>query len=676
MGFAIDIGAGNNNPVPPLQPAAGVSASSTVVGQRSSEQASADMVGAIVAGGVQDGLTATYNAPDQSIDFTNTDKGSVAVAAHEAALDPHPQYVADGDTLAVGLTMPLVNLIPGTAPVTPVDGDMWTTIDGLFVQVNGATVGPLSMGSDANRLISGGGVAFVGGFDLIVSAATYSIGGVVYSSPETPITVSTADAVFGRIDVVALDDTGTAFVIPGTPAPTPAKPDVDLETQLELTFFFVAAGSTTLPIGNEDVYKENTEWTSSTGGTINAASTADPHTGTVSVEYTASGTNQIAAFSRGSTVPVDAFGGLVFYIKSKATWPLTRSLVVTLRYGSTLIGEPVTLLPSGTFGFNSSNTASYKVVVLPIANFAATGQVFDRVWFTVKGSGAGIGLFLDDISFQAGLSLPLASEYVRWRGNYNSLVMYQVNDMVLHSDGIQYVCIVEGAGNDPDVSPLFWQPSTTAGGGAGLVDADYGDVIVSGSGTVMSLDVTGVAAATYTRPTIDVDAKGRITAAADGPLIDLATDVTGVLPVANFATGSPSGSKFVRDDGVLAVPSIATSPYVKGAAWSGAPVASLGADVVYGVAQADGFITACVCMGAPGGSATFEVWKTTYAGGLPTAANKISGGTAASISSGTKSRDTALTGWTTAVTRGDVFAFKLLTSSTFTWVSIQLEIEP
>ncbi len=38
--------------------------------------------------------------------------------------------------------------------------------------------------------------------------------------------------------------------------------------------------------------------------------------------------------------------------------------------------------------------------------------------------------------------------------------------------------------------------------------------------------------------------------------IDLASSaaVAGVLPVANFATGTPTGAKFVRDDGVLAVP--------------------------------------------------------------------------------------------------------------------------
>jgi hypothetical protein len=32
----------------------------------------------------------------------------------------------------------------GTAPSAPVDGDIWTTTAGLFVRINGATVGPLS----------------------------------------------------------------------------------------------------------------------------------------------------------------------------------------------------------------------------------------------------------------------------------------------------------------------------------------------------------------------------------------------------------------------------------------------------------------------------------------------------------------------------------------------------
>jgi hypothetical protein len=37
-----------------------------------------------------------------------------------------------------------VNIPHGTAPTSPVDGDMWTTTAGLYVRINGSTVGPLS----------------------------------------------------------------------------------------------------------------------------------------------------------------------------------------------------------------------------------------------------------------------------------------------------------------------------------------------------------------------------------------------------------------------------------------------------------------------------------------------------------------------------------------------------
>jgi len=37
-----------------------------------------------------------------------------------------------------------VRLPHGTAPTSPVNGDMWTTTAGLYVRINGVTVGPLS----------------------------------------------------------------------------------------------------------------------------------------------------------------------------------------------------------------------------------------------------------------------------------------------------------------------------------------------------------------------------------------------------------------------------------------------------------------------------------------------------------------------------------------------------
>ena len=56
-----------------------------------------DAVGAAIAAGTGDGVTLSYDDAGNKIDATNTDKGSVAVAAHVAASDPHGQYAKEAD---------------------------------------------------------------------------------------------------------------------------------------------------------------------------------------------------------------------------------------------------------------------------------------------------------------------------------------------------------------------------------------------------------------------------------------------------------------------------------------------------------------------------------------------------------------------------------------------------
>lgn len=61
-----------------------------------------------------------------------------------------PVTISDNGTIAmVGAATgyPSANIPHGTAPTSPSNGDMWTTTGGLFVRINGATVGPLSGGS-------------------------------------------------------------------------------------------------------------------------------------------------------------------------------------------------------------------------------------------------------------------------------------------------------------------------------------------------------------------------------------------------------------------------------------------------------------------------------------------------------------------------------------------------
>ncbi len=60
---------------------------------------------------------------------------------------PNGFSVGNGGDIHAGASVAAVaslNLPHGTAPTSPMDGDMWTTTAGLFCRINGSTIGPLS----------------------------------------------------------------------------------------------------------------------------------------------------------------------------------------------------------------------------------------------------------------------------------------------------------------------------------------------------------------------------------------------------------------------------------------------------------------------------------------------------------------------------------------------------
>lgn len=282
-----------------------------------------------------------------------------------------------------------------------------TTSTGALGESTGTTAG-------ADGLITGGQVVWTGLLGFTVSAATYRLGGVDYSSPQDDIELGAADADDPRIDIIAVDDNGAVVVIEGTPNPSPSAPSYDPETQIPLTFVLVEEDATT-PTGivNTDIYLDNTEWTTSqVGAHFTLASTSNPFRGTKDVEATSAVANDEVKFVKpaAGTTDLTQYSDLIFYLRFKAAWPGAKSLVVSWLNGSTQIGNAVTVR-GGLFNLDAANITTYQQVVIPLSAFNAITPV-TSLRMRVTGGSSAIGFYLDSISIQSGVGNVVASPTV------------------------------------------------------------------------------------------------------------------------------------------------------------------------------------------------------------------------------------------------------------------------
>jgi hypothetical protein len=265
-----------------------------------------------------------------------------------------------------------------------------------------ATVSVGNQGQTPNGVVSGLGVAYSGAaltFDM--AAGSFNLNGSLITAAQQQITLTTADATNPRIDVIYVDDTGTIGKVTGTAAASPSQPAVDPTSQLFLTFVQVPATATTVAgITNENIYLEDTEWPSTViGSGVTKASTSNPYAGTKDVEFTNTPAASGIKFVRASAISFDGEGNLLFRIRSKATWGTKRWLTLQWFLAGVAKGAPV-VLKSGTFGFDSSVTASYQLAVISKLQFAVpAGTNVDE--FRVLDVGGAIGLYLDNIILQS-----------------------------------------------------------------------------------------------------------------------------------------------------------------------------------------------------------------------------------------------------------------------------------
>lgn len=255
-------------------------------------------------------------------------------------------------------------------------------------------------------LITGGVVSWTGtGLQFYVSSAVYMLGGVVYSSAATTVTLSAANVSNPRIDVIGLNTSGVV-VIEGTPASSPAKPQVVPSEQLELTSVLVNAGATTpSSLSQYIIWDENTESTTSGTITINANNTANPFHLTKAIDASSHSSGTIV-FTLPAGITLSDYSVFVMYIRLKATYPALTGINVQFSKPGVLGDNPVTTnvtITNGQYGYSRNIINQYQTIQIPISAFTFSTTPTGVNKLTLRWAGSGSGFYLDYIQLQSGV---------------------------------------------------------------------------------------------------------------------------------------------------------------------------------------------------------------------------------------------------------------------------------
>jgi hypothetical protein len=330
--------------------------------------------------------------------------------------------------------------------------------------------------------------------------------------------------------------------------------------------------------------------------------------------------------------------------KLTLTQPATGS-TFTLADGKTLTTSN-TLTLAGTDGasinFGAGGTVSYTTGTVTSVSF--TGGIISVATptstpaFTVAGMSGGVPYFSSASTWAS--SGALASGQFVLGGGAGSAPTTSFSVVPVANGGTATGSTLTGVvrGGNPFTASELSGDATTSGSNAVTVAKVNGNT-PGGTCTnqfVRSLNSSAV-------PTCNTVVNADIA----NTTIDLTAKVTGVLPSAN---SQPHMIGFVIDGGGSAITTGDIKVY---------PTADFACTINRWDISAD-----------QSGSITVDVWKAATA--IPTSGNKISASAPLTLSSAQLAQNGSRTGWTTAVSVGDVFGFSVATVSTVTRVVGQI----
>ena len=293
------------------------------------------------------------------------------------------------------------NLNPQSTDLLPIGdaetGQLKTT---TFNQISGVS---------SDGVISGGIVTWTGtGLNFTISACTYYLNGIRYSSPFTTKTLAAADPTNARIDVFAVNTSSQVVVIQGTPAVNPIEPEGDLATTLGLTNVTINAGATT-PSGvtRDLIYDENVEtWTKAivggSGFSYNLADTTQFYTGAKSIKVIQGNGYAQFRFSQAVATDIRDYKSLSFAIRLNAAWG-NQIFQISFWNGLNRIAN-YAISTNNVVGFNRLLANQWQQITISLSLLTFKSNAFTGV--QIYTSGLNTTYFLDTIQLNGGINNP------------------------------------------------------------------------------------------------------------------------------------------------------------------------------------------------------------------------------------------------------------------------------
>ena len=294
--------------------------------------------------------------------------------------------------------------------LNPQNDDLLPIGDAETGQLKTTTFGSVS-GITGDGVISGGIVTWTGtGLIFDISACTYILNGVRYTSPFTTKTLAAADPTNPRIDVFAVNTSGQVEVIQGTPNANPVEPEGDTPTTLGLTNVTINAGATT-PNGvtKDMIYDENVEtWTKtqSVTGSFDYNNTAFAYTGTKSLLVTMSAGFANFTFSKAVAMDISNYKSLSFAIRLNTAWTSNTILTVRFQNGTNNVTNLFQINSTNNVGFNRNLAGQWQLITIPFnnTNLRFTNNAFTAIRIGTQNAAATYRL--DTISLNGGINNP------------------------------------------------------------------------------------------------------------------------------------------------------------------------------------------------------------------------------------------------------------------------------